>query len=82
MLSVKQGRYYFIIDNLSIAFYAFAMHMLTSPSVDKMLQPRYVNYSIILPLSVEMALSYLKHMNFLLLAFTESASCCLVQVMM
>ena len=34
-----------MIDNLSVAFQAFARHMLTSLSVDEMLPPTYVNSS-------------------------------------
>ena len=46
-------------DILSMAFYIFAWHILTSLSVDEILQPRYVNWSTNfkdLPLRVEMAL--------------------------
>ena len=35
-----------MIDNLSIGVHAFALHMLTSFSVDEILLPRYVNWSI------------------------------------
>ena len=33
------------IDNLPIAYYTFARHMLTSLSVDEILLPKYVNLS-------------------------------------
>ena len=55
----------------SIAVYAFAKRMLTLFSSDETLLPRYVNVSINfrgLPL-VEMALSRLKYMYFVLFAF-------------
>ena len=52
--------------NLSIAFRTFAKHMLTSLSVDDMLLLKYMNcYTNFrgLPFTVEMTLSFLKHLN-------------------
>ena len=63
-----------VIDNLSIAFKAFARNMLISLSVNEMLLPRYVNWSTNfrgLLLRVEMAPCCLKHMNSGLFAFTQ-----------
>ena len=60
-------------DYLLIAVHTFAEHMLTSLSVDEILLPKYVNLSTNfrdLPLKVEMAPSYFKHMNSVLFAFT------------
>ena len=65
-----------MIDNLSITFHNLLGHMLTSLSVNKMLLPRYVNWSSnsrSFPLKVEMAPSCLKHMNFVLFAFSEKS---------
>ena len=62
-----------MIDNLSIALQDFALCMLTSFSVDEILLPRYMNCSTNfrgLPLK-GIALSCLKHMDPVLLAFTE-----------
>ena len=62
-----------MIDNLSIAVYAFPRCMLTSFSVDEILLPWYVNLSTYfrgLLHKVEMASSRLKHMNSALFAFT------------
>ena len=55
-----------MVDNLSIAVYAFPMRSLASLSVDEILLLRYVNWSTNfrgLPLKVETAPSCLKHMN-------------------
>ena len=63
---------FYRIDNLWIAFHAFARCMLTSFSVDEMLLPRYVNWSTNfrgLLHRVEMASSCLKHMNSVLFTF-------------
>ena len=54
-----------VIDNLSIAFHAFARYILTSPSVDEMLLSRYVNWFTNfsrLPLRVEMVSFCVKYM--------------------
>ena len=60
-----------MIDNLSIAVLAFTRHILTSNSVDEMLLPRYVNlYFKEPPASAEMSPFWLKHMYFVLSAFT------------
>ena len=53
-----------MINNLSIAIHAFPMYILTLLSVDEILLPRYVNWSINfkdLQSSVEMASFCLKH---------------------
>ena len=61
ILSDSSG--FYIIDNLSLTFYAFAWRILISLSVDEILLLRYVNLSSkSLPLRVNMALSYLKHL--------------------
>ena len=57
-----------MIDNLSLAFHAFTWHMLTSLSVDEMLN-WFTNYRS-LPFRVEMAHFCLKHMYSVLFAFT------------
>ena len=53
-----------MVDNLSTAVHAFPMYMLTSPSVDEILQPRYMkrstNFSC-LSFNVEMAPSCFKN---------------------
>ena len=63
----------YMIDCLSIAVCAIAGCILISLSVDETLLPRYVNFSPNFrePLfKVEMILSWLKHMYFVLSAFT------------
>ena len=63
---------FYMIDNLPIAFHAFARHLLTSLSVDEMLVPRYENLTTNfrgLPLTVKMAPFYLKHIYSVLFAF-------------
>ena len=63
-----------MIDNLSIAFHTFARHMLTCISVDKMLLPKYVNWSTNfrgLSLKVETAHFCLKHKCSVLFVFTS-----------
>ena len=58
-----------MIDNLSVAFHTFAKRILTSLSFDKILLPRYVNWSTNfrdLPFKMEIALFLLK--TYLLLA--------------
>ena len=72
ILSVRSN--FFIVINLSIAVYAFPMHMFISLSVDKILLLRYVNWCTNLrglPLNEEMATSCLKHMNTILSEFME-----------
>ena len=62
-----------MVNNLLVAFYAFAKGMLTSLSVDEILLPKYVNLSTNfrgLPLKVKIAPSHLKHMNSILFVFT------------
>ena len=62
-----------MINNLLIAIHVFPMHILTSLSVDEILLQRYVNNSINfrdLPFNMEIALSFLKHMNSVLSEFT------------
>ena len=71
MLSDKSD--FYMISNLSIAIHDIAMRMLTSLSEDKILLPRYVNFStnlIDLPFKVEMVPFRLKFMNSVLFAFT------------
>ena len=55
-----------MINNQSISVHAFVRRKLTSLSVNKILLPRYVNWSTNfrgLPLSEEIVPSCLKHMN-------------------
>ena len=55
-----------VIDNLSLSVDAFAWFMLTSLSIDEILLPSYVNWSITfrsLPVKMEIA-PCSKHMNF------------------
>ena len=62
-----------MINNRSIAVHAFTRHMLTSPLVDEIFLPRFVNWSNNfrgLSLRVEMTPPCLKHINFVLFAFT------------
>ena len=64
---------FYMVNNLSMAVYAFTWHMLTSFSVDEILLPKYVNWSTNfrgLPFKVEMASFCFKHMNSVLFAFT------------
>ena len=71
ILSERSG--YHMINNLQVAVNAFPMPELTLLSVDKILQPRYVNWCTnfrALSLKVEIAPSCLKHMNSALFAFT------------
>ena len=75
-----------IVINLSIAIRAFFMHILTYLSVDEILLLRYMNWSTNFrssPFSEEMAPSWLKHMNCVLVCFhiQTNISCCLLQVM-
>ena len=72
-----------MIDNLLIAFHAFARNMFTLLSVDEILLPRYVNLSTNfrgLPLRKEMAPSRLKQLNSVLFVFMwrpmVPAACC------
>ena len=61
-----------MIENLLMAFQAFARHMLTFISVDEKFLPRYVNWTTNfkgLPFRVVMAAFYLKLMNSVLLTF-------------
>ena len=61
-----------VVIILLIVVHDFSMRMLTSLSVDEILLPRYVNWSINfkgLPFKEEMAPSYLKHMNSVLFRF-------------
>ena len=62
-----------MIDNLLIAIHIFTWHMLTSLSVDEILLPSNVNFCFNFKyplLKRKMAPSCLKHMNFVLIAFT------------
>ena len=64
---------FYMIDNQSIAVYAFAWRILTSLSVDETLLPRYVKFSTNFrgpPFRVEMAPSRIKFMYSLLFEFT------------
>ena len=75
---------FYIIYNLSIACNTFARIILTSLSVEEILLLMYMNWSTnfrVLPLRVEMALSYLKHMYSVLLASNVEAKafCLLLQ---
>ena len=66
--------YFYMIDNLSTAFYSLARCILKSLSAEEMLQPRYVNWSINFrgrPLKFEMGPFYLKHMQYVLFAFRQ-----------
>ena len=54
---------FYIIDNLSIVVHTFSRCMLTSLTVDEILLPRYVNFSI--NLNMGMALSCLKSIFYL-----------------
>ena len=59
-------------DNLPIAFHTFIRRMLISLSVDKILLPRYQNWSTNfrgLPLRVKLCLYCLKHIHSVLFAF-------------
>ena len=58
-----------MVDNLSIAIYAFPMRMLILLSVDKILLPRYMKWSTNfrgLSFSVELTPFCLKYINFAL----------------
>ena len=62
-----------MIDNLSTELYVFTVHTLISLLVDKILRKRYVNrpyHFRVLPLKDKNALSCLKHMNYVLFAFS------------
>ena len=61
-----------MIDNLSKAVHAFAMHNLTLISVDEILLPRYVNWSTNFRGFPQKILSCLKHINSLLCVFKLS----------
>ena len=61
-------------DKMSIAIYAFHMHMLRPLSVDKILLPRYVEWSTKfsgLPFDIEMSISCLKYLNSVLPEFIK-----------
>ena len=61
-----------MIDNLSIAFHDFVRRMLTSFSVDEILQPKHVNRFTNftdLPLRLDMASFGSKHIYSVLFAF-------------
>ena len=62
-----------VIDNLSMAVHGFARHILMSLSVDEMLLPRYMKVSTNFrepPFRGKMSPSWLKHLHFILSAFT------------
>ena len=64
---------FYMIYKLSLAGHAFARHILTSLSVDEILQPRYVNLSTNfrgLSFRVQIASSHLKHMHSILFVLT------------
>ena len=73
-----------MINNLSIAIHAFAMRMFTLLSINKLLLPRFGNWSnnfIGLPLKVEIT-PHLKHeLCFIYVHIEAKASCCLFQTM-
>ena len=63
-----------MIDYPSVVFYALGMRMLTLLSIDEISLPRHSKWPFDfrgLSLKVEMAPSYLKHMNFSLFEFMQ-----------
>ena len=70
---LSDGSDFHIIDAKSIPFHAFAWRIVISLSVDEILLPKYVKLSTNfrrLSLRAEIALSRLKHMFSILIAFT------------
>ena len=72
ILSVRSD--FLIVDNLSIAFSAYPMHILISLSVDEILLLRYMNRRTSfrgMSFNVEMTPSWLKYLTFVLSGFTK-----------